>query len=305
MNIINPISTTSLLDTELSDEAFGRISVLAHKFAGIVLTDSKKSMVKSRLTRRLRALKMNSYADYLALLEASNSTDEREEFISCLTTNVSHFFREQHHFDYLAKSLLPNIQSRLEQGAEVRLWSAGCSNGQEPYSIAITALDHLPASLLSGLKILATDIDPTVLAHAKSACYPETMTTGLSEAQKDKYFHIQHENGSRELKLNQDVRNLVTFKKLNLHETWPIRTKFDAIFCRNVVIYFDYLAQEALFQKFAKALSRNGVLMLGHSERLTDGVQSSFTNVGVTTYMLNEHGQRANAPTINPKKETK
>lgn len=286
MNLLNSESSTNRAknESDLSEIAFARISKLAHKHAGIVISETKKSMVKSRLTRRLRATKISTFDAYLDYLNDTDDSEEFAQFISALTTNVSHFFREEHHFKYLTEKFLPLLNAKLQQGERVRIWSAGCSNGQEPYSIAITLLENIPNAANYDLKILATDIDPQVLATAQAGIYATPMCSGLTEAQLTKHFQARETDQEKKFHVNKSVKELCSFKQLNLHDSWPMQGQFDLIFCRNVIIYFNETDQEALFSKFSKKLSPNGCLFLGHSERLSGSASEMFNNAGITTY---------------------
>jgi chemotaxis protein methyltransferase CheR len=281
---LEKIQTSASIGGKMSDAAFERIAFIAHQQAGIVLTRSKESMVKSRLVRRLRSLKIDTFDLYLDYLESAVDTSEMSQFISALTTNVSHFFREEHHFQFLENEILPSILKKLESGKKVRIWSAGCSNGQEPYSIAMTLLAHCPNIGKYDIKILATDIDTEVLQCAMAGKYAESMTTGVPDAIKSQFFTTHREENDDILSVCQEVKDLVSFKKLNLHAKWPMTGSFDLIFCRNVVIYFDQETQNKLYNRYAEVLSKDGWLMLGHSERLGDDVDHLFQSVGVTTY---------------------
>ncbi|WP_417267425.1 CheR family methyltransferase [Celeribacter baekdonensis] len=284
MSEFSPIKGRSTIESAISDQAFARIAKIALREAGIVLATSKVSMVKSRLTRRLRALGMSSFDDYLDLVETGNDSTELGNFISALTTNVSHFFRENHHFEFLAKTILPSLQRKLAAGGKVRIWSAGCSNGQEPYSIAMTLLNADPSLIKKNIKILATDIDPEVLSQARSAQYKGSLTTGLTDEIIAKHFSRDQQGDEIVMTVNANVRGLVSFRQLNLHAEWPMKGKFDVIFCRNVVIYFDEETQARLYRRYAQVLEAGGWLMLGHSERIIDSINPLYKNVGVTTY---------------------
>lgn len=268
----------------ISDQAFTRIASIAAREAGLVLSASKVSMVKSRLTRRLRALKLPSFDAYLDFLETENDAREMENFISALTTNVSHFFRENHHFDYLASHVVPHLRQKLATGGKARIWSAGCSNGQEPYSIAMTILRHAPDLAKKDFKILATDIDPEVINRARLGQYSGSLTAGLTDQMISSFFSTSGEEEELTLTLKPDVRDMVSFRQLNLHSEWPMKGKFDVILCRNVVIYFDEPTQARLFRRFADILEPGGWLMLGHSERLSESAAPLFDNAGITTY---------------------
>lgn len=275
------------IESTLSASAFDRIAKLAHTEAGIVLSKSKESMVKSRLTRRLRALKIRDFDSYLDILENDTDVSEMSHFISALTTNVSHFFREEHHFTALRNDILPSLHKKLKLGEPVRIWSAGCSNGQEPYSVAMTLLEFDPNISNYDIKILATDIDPEVLNCAVQGNYSGTLTSGLPAHFVDKYFTTDSDANDEILTVKPSVKDLVSFRQLNLHANWPMTGSFDVIFCRNVVIYFDDETQSQLYRRFYKSLNGKGYLLLGHSERLGSDVSDLFKSVGVTTYQPN------------------
>ncbi|AJE46897.1 CheR family methyltransferase [Celeribacter indicus] len=284
MNDISPLAGRAPVETTLSDRTFARIAQIAQKEAGIVLPPSKISMVRSRLTRRLRALTLGSFDAYLDYLMSGSDPSEMDNFISALTTNVSHFFRENHHFDTLTHRILPAAQQKLARGGKVRIWSAGCSNGQEPYSIAMTLLNADPSLSGKNIKILATDIDPEVLRLARSGCYHGAMAQGLNEETMAAYFTRSGPADQTALTLNANVRRLVTFRHLNLHADWPMQGRFDVIFCRNVMIYFNEETQIRLYRRFAQILEPEGWLLLGHSERVHETVSPLFKPAGVTTY---------------------
>ena len=291
------------IESVLSTSAFNRIASLAHREAGIVLSRSKESMVKSRLTRRLRELKIKDFDSYIDYLEQDSSESEMSHFISALTTNVSHFFREDHHFHTLRTDIMPRLQAKLELGKSVRIWSAGCSNGQEPYSIAMTLLEFNPNINKHDIKILATDIDPEVLSCALEGAYSGALTSGLPDSFINKYFEVQKTDNEELLTIKPGVRDLVSFRKLNLHAKWPMSGSFDVIFCRNVVIYFDDDTQTQLYRRFANSLTDCGWLLLGHSERLGDDVSKLFKSVGVTTYQSNiTRGEEPSQNTLESQK---
>lgn len=256
------------------------IARIAHAEAGIVIAPGKTSMVQSRLAKRLRALDLPDYDSYLALVESEAGQDERRRMISALTTNVSHFFRESHHFETLRGEVLPPLLATARAGGRVRLWSAGCSNGQEAWSMAMTILELMPNAAEMDLRILATDIDPLVLEKGRSATYDAQMAAGVDPAQRKRFF----EPAGEQLRLVAPARKLVSFHELNLHAPWPMRGPFDAIFCRNVVIYFDSAAQDRLWHRFAEVLAPGGWLFVGHSERVPVAPASRFVTAGITTY---------------------
>lgn len=259
-----------------------RIAAIAHAEAGIVIAAGKGSMVQSRLAKRLRALGMTDYATYLDYVATEDGREERQRMISQLTTNVSHFFRENHHFETLRDKVLPTLVARAKAGARVRLWSAGCSNGQEAYSMAMTILAALPDAADRDVRILATDIDPMVVARGRAAEYDAQTLSPVPEDMRRKFV----EPAGAMYRMTAPVRSLVTFRELNLHAQWPMKGRFDAIFCRNVVIYFDPEAQATLWQRFGGALASDGWLFVGHSERVPTGPGTPFETAGITTYRL-------------------
>lgn len=265
----------------LSPEQFEMIARIAHDEAGLVLSETKQSMISSRLIKRLRALNLPSFDAYCSLLRGPLRSNELPEFISAMTTNVTHFFREPHHFETLANHILPNLKRKADAGGRIRIWSAGCSSGQEPYSIAMCLLSHWPDCTAKDIRILGTDIDPNILSVARGGQFQDQVMTGLPAGYRDKFFS----SGDRGLwTLNADVRSLVRFNALNLLVDWPMRTSFDVIFCRNVVIYFDGATQSILWPRFEAVLDDEGWLMVGHSERLDEAASARFESVGITTY---------------------
>ncbi|MGI3171494.1 CheR family methyltransferase [Pseudooceanicola sp. C21-150M6] len=266
---------------EMNITCFRKISDLAKSEAGLILPDSKKTMVQSRLRNRMNELNICDYEQYFEYVSGDAGASERKLMISALTTNVSHFFREQHHFDSFLKDVLPDLATRAKSGQPIRIWSAGCSSGQEPYSIAMTILSHAPEIASLDALILATDIDTKILEAAKSAKYSEQQISGIPEQYLNSFADKRTAGGYT---MKEQVRRLVRFKELNLLREWPMKGKFDAIFCRNVVIYFDTQTQSKLWPRFHEALRPNGWLYLGHSERISDEHLKRFQTVGVTAY---------------------
>lgn len=263
----------------MTDKDFQRISELAGRYTGIVLGDHKRDMVYGRIARRVRKLNLFSFTDYLDYLEA-NITQELSSFINVITTNLTSFFRENHHFDYLEKTVFPELRVKNSAAKRMRIWSAGCSSGQEPYSIAMTLL-KTPMPSGWDIKILATDLDSDILTKAKNAVYSIQDIDGLSDAIIKGSF--QHSSNNKEVKIKDKVSKFIHFKRLNLLEKWPMSGPFDAIFCRNVVIYFDKPTQKVLFNRYADMLAVGGYLFIGHSENL-NGISNRFENLGHTVY---------------------
>ena len=262
---------------------FQQIAAMLHADSGIFLPESKASLVYGRLIKRLRALGLASFKDYCELVADSDGVDERQRMLAALTTNVTAFFRERHHFDLLKSTVLPPLLSKARSGGRVRIWSAGCSKGHEPFSIAITVLDLLPEAASFDVKILATDIDPFVIAHAREGVYcREDIAEVPKEAQR--FFKAGEESGT--VIAGEALTRLVSFKELNLVGPWPMTGTFDVIFCRNVTIYFNRDTQAAIWARYAAALKPEGYLLIGHSERLSENVQGKFVSAGTTAYRL-------------------
>lgn len=274
----------------LSDAAFARIATIAHREAGLAISASKSAMVRTRLSRRLRALGLRTFEDYCSHIESPEGRGEVAQLISALTTNVSHFFREGHHFEILKTQVLPPLVARARAGERVRVWSAGCSNGQEPYSIAM-AMVEAGMPLEADVKILASDIDPNVVGLARSGFYAEEMMSGLSDELRARHFEKAVKDRKPGWQIDDRVRNAVAFRVLNLLDKWPMQGRFDAIFCRNVVIYFDAETKDKLWHRFANQLVPGGWLFIGHSERLSPGAQSLFSGQGITAYRRTEGRQ--------------
>ncbi|WP_138464650.1 protein-glutamate O-methyltransferase CheR [Poseidonocella sp. HB161398] len=265
----------------LTAEQFRFVASVAHKEAGLVLVESKSSMIAARLSKRTKELKLPNLESYFKLLESEDGRNETIHLLSALTTNVSHFFREEHHFQTLADEIIPELKKKLESGTSVRIWSAGCSTGQEIYSIAITLHENLPNLQNYDLKLLATDIDPQVIEFAMQGVYSERQVSSIPKNILSKYF-IQTEDG--QMRLSREIMNHVTFRRLNLLSEWPMKSNFDAIFCRNVVIYFDEKTQNDLWGRFTKILKKDGWLFIGHSERIQEPGSYSLKTAGITTY---------------------
>ncbi|MEL6913085.1 MAG: protein-glutamate O-methyltransferase CheR [Pseudomonadota bacterium] len=249
----------------LDDETFAAIAAVAHAEAGLKLEETKRAMVTSRLMRRVARLGLRDLADYVPIISEPGAA-ERRRMVSALTTNVSSFFREIHHFEALRHRILPPLLAAARSGARVRIWSAGAAHGQEAYSIALTVLDLEPRADALDIRILGTDIDPSVIRHAQLAAYHRSMLGEVPERLRQAYFSF--DTSSETFLATAPLRALVLFRELNLHGPWPMPGRFDVIFCRNVVIYFDEAGQEALWPRFEDKLSDGGWLMVGHSERI-------------------------------------
>ena len=273
----------------LSRDDFRRISQMIYADAGIHLTEGKAALVYARLAKRMRALHMQAFRDYCDLVASPEGASERQEMLTSLTTNVTRFFREPHHFEHLRSHVL---QPYLEHGARgrLRVWSAACSTGQEPYSIAFTLLSAWPDAANHDVRILATDIDRNVLKTAEAGLYAENLLEGVSADQRKRFFEPAGERG--QFRVTAAVRRLVAFRQLNLMDNWPMQGKFNAIFCRNVVIYFDEPTQQSVWDKFVPRLTADGALYIGHSERVTGPAAAHLRSEGVSTYRITGGGRR-------------
>ncbi|MDP3592285.1 protein-glutamate O-methyltransferase CheR [Phenylobacterium sp.] len=266
-----------------TEDDFKKIAQILHSHAGIALAEGKAALVYSRLAKRLRSLGLRSFREYCALVEDKQGVDERQAMMAALTTNVTRYFREPHHFDHLRDVVMPKLVDRARRGGRIRLWSAACSNGQEPYSMAITVLQALPEAANLDVKILATDIDPNMVAEGRAGIYREDAITPVPLDLRRKWFK-KAAGGAWEVA--DELRTLVSFKELNLIGDWPMKGKFDVIFCRNVVIYFDEPTQERIWSRFAPLLEPGGTLYIGHSERVSGPGASLFETTGLTTYSV-------------------
>jgi chemotaxis protein methyltransferase CheR len=265
----------------LSTADFNTIARIIHAEAGIALGENKGHLVYSRLAKRLRLLGLTSFHDYCAVITRDDGAAERQAMIAALTTNVTRFFREQHHFDHLKTNVLPSLLHKAKQGGRVRLWSAACSTGQEPYSIGMTVLSLMPEAARYDIKILASDIDPNVLRDGQEAVYPDSAMESVPSALRTRWF-VSHGDGFA--RAGDELRALVTFRKLNLVGSWPMQGLFHAIFCRNVVIYFNAETQSRVWGHIAPLLEPGGTLYIGHSERISGPAEHMLRSDGVTTY---------------------
>lgn len=273
---------TSVYDREFkfSEKDFKFIRDLISDRTGIVLADHKVDMVYGRLSRRLRELNLSSFNQYLGNLES----DEQEliHFVNALTTNLTAFFREKHHFEFMTSDLLPKLIKK-KTNKRLRIWSAGCSSGEEPYTIAMTVGSLLPDSRGWDAKILATDLDSNMVTKASNGIYTEERVNGLSKEQMKKWVSKGRGDNSSMVKMSDKLREMITFKQLNLMHEWPMKGPFDIIFCRNVLIYFNKETQAMLFDRYADMLAPDGHLFIGHSESMYK-ICDRFNLLGKTIY---------------------
>lgn len=264
----------------LTEHELEKISQLIYQRAGIVLNHQKRDMIYNRLSRRLRELKLQRFTDYINLLIADQKSPEWQIFVNSLTTNLTSFFRESYHFPVLA-------QHARERGGMYSVWCAAASTGEEPWSIAMTLEEALGHSL-SGPRVFATDIDTEVLDKATQGIYRLADISNLTEQQKKAWFLRSTSAQNEMVKIKQEYRNCIQFRQLNLMAAqWDIPAPFDAIFCRNVMIYFDKNTQERLMQRFAKLLKPGGLLFVGHSEHFNN-IQTPFRLLGRSVYTVAE-----------------
>ena len=281
-SLIPPLSAPlSFKDREFQFTAadFERVRKLIYSHAGISLASTKMDMVYSRLVRRLRETDLKSFTDYLDLLERNNK-DELEKFVNSLTTNLTSFFRESHHFPILAEYL-----RSLQGVSQIKIWCSAASTGEEPYSLAITACEAFNG-FSTPVSILASDLDTNVLAFGSKGVYTQDRVSRLSPDRLSKFF--TKGTGSQEgtFVVRPELRRMIEFKRINLLEpNWPVPTNVHAIFCRNVMIYFDKPTQNKILARFATTLSKNGLLFIGHSESFTH-TTDLFNSKGKTVYEL-------------------
>ncbi|MCB1754031.1 MAG: protein-glutamate O-methyltransferase CheR [Gammaproteobacteria bacterium] len=273
---VNSVDTFSF-----TDRHFEILRKLIGEHTGISLSEHKRDLLYGRLTRRLRDLQLAGFDEYCRLLMESPDT-ELEHFINAVTTNLTAFFREKHHFDYLEQTLIPEL-SRTGQLKGMRIWSAGCSTGEEPYSIAMILRENIPAIDSLDIRILATDLDTNVVKTAGNGIYDEKRVEGMASQRLKRWFQSGTGPNNGKVRVHPDLQKIITFRKLNLMHAWPMRGQFDLIFCRNVVIYFDKPTQKRLFERYAELLKPNGHLVIGHSESLHN-VSSQFELIRQTIY---------------------
>lgn len=268
----------------LSDAEFRTVSELVYKYCGINLHEGKKELVRARLAKRLRALKIKTFSQYIDYATSDPSGKEFVTLIDSISTNLTSFFRERQHFDYLNQIHFPAMFARKQAKREhrIRVWSAGCSSGEEPYSIAITLLDAVEGKGAWDVKVLATDISTQILDKAKQGVYEQKRIEPVSAQQKQRYL-VKVRGREDIYEVCQRLKNTVIFARLNLMEDWPIRPPVDFIFCRNVMIYFDKPTQQRLVNRYFDILDSGGLLFTGHSESLT-GIQHRFSYVQPTIY---------------------
>ena len=280
--MVNNVNEEKEREFHFTDKEFKFISDLVGERTGIVLSSAKRQMVYGRLSRRLRQLKLTKFSDYCDML-TSGHEEELIEFTNAITTNLTAFFRENHHFEFLKQTVIPELIRNNAGTKRIRIWSAGCSSGEEPYSIAMCMREALPKSSGWDVKILATDLDSNMVDRGKSGVYTTERVEGLTPERMKKWVKKGTGDNADKVRMSEDLRDMITFKELNLMEAWPIKGPFDFMFCRNVVIYFNKDTQRILFDRYADLLSPKAHLFIGHSESLNK-VTDRFDLLGKTIY---------------------
>jgi chemotaxis protein methyltransferase CheR len=254
---------------DLTPPEFRRVCDLLYKVCRITLGEGKQPLVKARLWKRIRSLGMQTYTEYFTFVEGREGRQELLSMVDALTTNKTSFFREAAHFDFLREEL----KTHFKTASRLRIWCAGCSSGQEPYTLAIVLQEALTPAQRSGTLILATDISSRILMAAREGVYDDEEVDGVSPQQLHRWFGTEPGGAKVQHRVNDELRRMIRFARLNLMESWSMRGPFDFIFCRNVMIYFDRPTQENLVRRFYGLLRPGGFLLVGHSESLTGRVE--------------------------------
>ena len=268
----------NLVSAELSAGQFEQISRMVYAKCGISLRVGKEALVRARLMKRLRALKIGTVAEYLTLLSSEAGRHEIGTLIDVMTTNKTSFFRESAHFDFLAETVIPALASQ-----RIRFWSAACSSGEEPYTLAMVLRETLPQIDQRDVLILATDISKRMLEIARRAIYSAERVADITRPLLQKYFVKIQSASTSNYKVGADLQRMVRLGWLNLMHPWPMKGPFEVIFCRNVMIYFDRSTQQELVDRFWDLLAPGGYLFVGHSEGLS-GVRHDFNYVKPAIY---------------------
>jgi chemotaxis protein methyltransferase CheR len=272
-------------DHSLSEEDFKRISDVIYTHCGINLHDGKKSLVRARLAKLVRTSKHKTFKGYIDYVLSPEGRGEFSSLVDSISTNLTSFFREKNHFDFLTDTYLDRLSKEKEKTSQlkIRAWSAGCSSGEEPYTMAIVLQDYFGKSGQWDIKILATDVSTRVLEKAQMGTYDRERVAPLSQEQLRKYMVPNVIEGRKVYQVSAALKNIIKFRYLNLMEKWPFDTAFDFIFCRNVMIYFDKQTQGKLVNRYWDYLNKGGILFVGHSESLA-GIQHKYKYVLPAVY---------------------
>jgi chemotaxis protein methyltransferase CheR len=282
---MSSIAAKAMREFDLTEEDFRFLARQVYDLTGIVIHERKRDMLYSRLSRRLRTLGFATFREYCEYVGGPDGDGEVGAMINAVTTNLTHFFRESHHFDHLRDEALPAAAAADRQAGNrrLRIWSAGCSSGEEPYSIAM-AVKSAPVDFSRwNARILASDLDTDMVARAAAGRYRTADANGIPEDLAGKFTDTATTPNGSEVRMRDTLRQMIIFKQLNLMGEWPMRGPFDAIFCRNVMIYFDHPTKARLIDRFAELLQPHGWLYIGHSESLSK-VSDRFQLVGRTIY---------------------
>ena len=255
----------NMREFEYTWDDYNFLRKLSNEHSGILVPDDKFDMFYSRLSKRVRLLGFTCVNQYCQYLKAHPEL-EFTEFMNAVTTNLTSFFRENHHFDYLAESVLPDLLKKNRPQKKITAWSAGCSTGEEPYSLAMVLLENVPADWT--IKILATDLDTHVLETAAEGIYLMDRISAIDELRLHRWFQKGVGANSHKVRTKAALREMIQFKQLNLMQEWPMKGVFDFIFCRNVLIYFDRDTKSTLVNRYARLLRDDGHLFIGHAESL-------------------------------------
>jgi len=272
---------------EFSMEQFNELAGVIYDLTGIVLKQQKYNMLYARLTRRLRQLGFSDFSQYIELVKGSTAEEELSSLVNAVTTNLTRFFREKHHFRHMRNEVLrPLVNANkhiagMAPSKKIRVWSAGCSTGEEPYTVAMTLAASIPNIETWDVKILATDIDANVLTTSKNGRYNQASVDTVPSVLAERFFHDTEDETLQEV--DASLKEMINFAHLNLMGDWPIKTQFDIIFCRNVLIYFDKAAHVRLVKEFKRHLKPGGLLCLGHAEALT-AEGSGLTSLGQSMF---------------------
>jgi chemotaxis protein methyltransferase CheR len=270
---VPPDSEREIAGLSITPALFGKFQRLIHQETGIWLGDSKTALLCGRLSRRLRALQIPTLEQYYEFVTQLDQHEERVSMIDVITTNETRFFRDPRQFEFLEARAIPRWRAEAQQGIRsktIRLWSAGCSSGEEPYSLAMLFRRHLPAEQGWNITILATDLSTRMLAHAQAGIYSLTKSADIPESLLKDYMLKGNAEHDGQMKLMPEIQAMVVFQKLNLIQgPYPPEAHFDVILCRNVLIYFDLQSKQKAIERFSRCLARNGLLFVGQAENLS------------------------------------
>ncbi|MBI4651912.1 protein-glutamate O-methyltransferase CheR [Candidatus Desantisbacteria bacterium] len=273
------IKSNTIYSIKITQLQFDKIRKIVYEISGINLQNGKEELVQSRLIKRLKALELSDFDEYLHYIKQDSTNNEISLMIDLLTTNKTNFFREYEHFEFLKKQILPNLKTR-----KIRIWSAACSSGEEPYSIAMLLTERLSDINKWDIRILATDLSSIILKKAKEGIYTEEILSDLPAHISKKNFIVFKNKDGNSYKINDDIKRMVTFTNLNLIGEWPMHGPFNVIFCRNVMIYFDKKTQQTLVNRFWDLLGHGDYLFTGHSESL-NGLEHNFKYIQPAIYI--------------------